>query len=116
LAGIHLPDPTVSVEEEMPELFASESTLTALALRDDLVAVLPVLAGGAYARGIDQFLATRPRRLANHAGHALAFALKRLAERRVIGFERRSDAEQLILDDPLNDTNPTHINWIGAGT
>jgi len=115
VAGLQLGDPTLAVEEEIGEVFAGgDSVLPALAVRDALVAVLPVLRGGAYARGIDRFLTTRPRRLENEAGYALAFALSRLSARGAITFERRSDADQLILEDPQSDRNPTHIGWSGG--
>ena len=56
----------------------------------------------------------KPRRLAAEAGPALAFALSRLERRGLIDFDRRSDADQLVLSDPHSTDNPTHITWRGA--
>jgi hypothetical protein len=116
VADYQLCDPALAVEEEIGDVFAGgDSVLPARSVRDRLVTVLPVLRDGTYTRGLDRFLAKRPRRLPNEAGHALAFALRRLAARGVITFDRQSDADQLILDDPQSDRNPTHIALSGFG-
>lgn len=109
-----LPDPTVAIEEELPDVFLSKEDLPALKVRDGLLSAIPVLRNGAYSSGLDRFLVDKPRRLHAEAGPALAFALSRLERRGVIGFDRRSDSDQLVLSDPHSTDNPTHITWRGA--
>lgn len=106
-----LPDPTVAIEEELAGIFGERDELPALKVRDDLCRSVPVLRRGAYAGGLDAFLVEKPRRLEDEAGRALEFALRRLERRQLISFDRRSDADQLILSDPHSSENPTHILW-----
>jgi hypothetical protein len=113
VAGLQLGDPTVAVEEELGDVFGSEDVLPALTVRDRLATALPVLRGGKYAKGIERFLVAKPRRLEGDSGRSLAFALTRLVQRGLISFDRRSDADQLVLDDPHSDANPTHIRLEG---
>jgi hypothetical protein len=114
IGAFQLPDPTVAIEEELPGVFRSKVELPALKVREGLVGAIPILRNGAYSNGLDHFLANKPRRLAAEAGPALAFALVRLERKRVIHFDRRSDADQLVLSDPHSTDNPTHIAWRGA--
>jgi hypothetical protein len=109
-----LPDPTIAVGEELAEVFSGQDELPALKVRDGLAHSVPVLRHGAYARGLDDFLLEKPRRLEAEAGPALAFALARLERRRLISFDRRSDADQLVLSDPHSSENPTHVLWRGS--
>lgn len=113
VSNLHLPDPTVAVEEELVDVFSSEAELPALRVRDEVSGQLPVLRNGEYAEGLQRFLIEKPRRLDAEAGPALSFALMRLKRRGLILFDRRSDADQLILRDPHSDENPTHILWKG---
>jgi len=109
-----LADPTVAVEEELAEVFGPRDELPALQLRDDLARAIPLLRPGEYVDGLDAFLTEKPTRLDDEAGPALAFALSRLESRGLIDFDRRSDADQLILADPHSSENPTHILLRGS--
>lgn len=106
VGGVPFPDPTVAVEEELGDL-PSSGELAAPSFRDHIVERLPVLLGGRYASGLDAHLRVPPRRDERSAGVGLSLALRRLARRPVIAFDRRSDAEDLRLDG--SDPSPTHI-------
>lgn len=113
LFGEPIPDPSVSVRDELPGAFGGEGDLPALALRDRLVAALPVLYTGPYAAGLDKVLAPSPRRLPAAAGAGLLVALRRLERQGTLKFRERSDAPALVLEEP-DTANPTHIGLVGA--
>ena len=108
--GELIPDATLAVADALPVVFGEKTECGAPELRDRLIAVIPVLTGGAYARDLDGFLAEPPNRPKGGAGRALAAALLRLKRQGVIDFRRVSDAESLVIDDPTT-RDPTHITW-----
>ena len=108
LLGRPLPDPTVAVRQELAQAFGGEKRLPALALRDRLVAAIPVLRGGSYAAGMTPFLVDASPRPPDSAGPGLRIALRRLERAGVVKMSTASDARPLVLER-ADGKNPSHV-------
>ena len=92
-------DPTKAIALALPDVFGSDTTLTADAFMSRLSAIYPVFEGGS-ARATYDALRQEPSGDANprKLSASTSFALKRLANRQVLGLEAVADASFRILN------------------
>jgi hypothetical protein len=92
--GLTVPDPTATLRDVIPEVFADESRLSAVDFLKAIAKAVPVLDGGAYRKFVQDNLAQNqrlgpPKRLSQ----ALTDALRRLERSSEIKLEERDDAQ-----------------------
>ena len=92
-------DPTRAIALALPDIFGSDTTLTADAFVSRLSSIYPVFEGGS-ARAAYDALRQEPAADANtrKLSASTSFALKRLANRQVVGLETVADASFRILN------------------
>ena len=90
------PDPTAAIKDVLTEVFAGETTLSAIDFVDRLAVFLPVLDGGAYRAKLESALnpASWHRPAEGRLSSSLSRALKRLAAEGVIAIEVRHDFQE----------------------
>jgi hypothetical protein len=91
--GLTVPDPTATLRDVIPEVFANENRLSAVDFLKAIAKAVPVLDGGTYRKFVQDNLAQDqslgpPKRLSQ----ALTDALRRLERSSEIRLEERDDA------------------------
>lgn len=110
LKGFPLPDPTSAVAREIESLIEPGERMPSRTLRSRIVERIPVLQGGTYARGLDDFLREDVDRQAHDAGIGLSVALVRLYRAGWIDLAEESDGDRLRL--AYTDRAPTSVTLV----
>ena len=91
--GLTVPDPTATLRDVIPEVFADETRLPAVDFLKAIAKAVPVLDGGAYRKFVEDNLEKdQPLGPPKQLGQALTDALRRLERSKEIKLEERDDA------------------------
>lgn len=91
-------DPTLALQDALPDIFGSSRELTGPAFVERAASVLPVLDGGAYRTQVEASLKERawPRPRAGLLSSSLSRAIQRLDREGAITLANRSDTEGVV--------------------
>jgi len=96
-------DPTRAIAAALPDIFGSETTLSADTFLSRLSAIYPVFEGGSARKRYDALRKAAPTESGtSRLSIATSFALKRLANRQIIALEAIADAPSRILNLGMN--------------
>ena len=106
-----IPDPTEAIERSLPAIFKSKTSFKIDVFQKLLCERIPVLEGGEAREDIDANTKEESRRKETSFSRSTSLALRRLAKRRLISFDTKSDYKNpRILD--LGDNTGKRVTQI----
>lgn len=108
-----VPDPTEAMKRHLRAILGKGQRMDIAGLMAQLAVRSPILEGGAVRQELEERLPAQDRRRPNALSASTSLALMRLSSSGVIHFERRADADAMLLSPWAQSQPVSHVELLG---